>query len=114
MEVPNTAEPTPEKKQNPWMLLVYFAAILVFANLMGMVARSLVGSPSLAGFAKVNQIIHESLDITGHRDDSIVTIWSLFLIGPLGRYRPVPAETVAARMVELAKSDQEGTHIHYF
>lgn len=41
-------------------------------------------------------------------------VWSLFLIGPLSRYRPVPAETVAARMVELAKSDQEGTHIHYF
>ena len=41
-------------------------------------------------------------------------IWSLFLWGPLGRYRPVAAETVAARMVELAKSDQEGVHIHYF
>lgn len=88
MEVPNTAEPTPEKKQNPWMLLVYFAAILVFANLMGMVASSLVGSPSLAGFAKINQIIHESLDVTGHRDDSIVTIWSmmltLLLVIPIG------------------------------
>lgn len=44
----------------------------------------------------------------------LAPIWSLFLIGPLGRYRPVPAETVAARMVELAKSEQEGTHIHYF
>lgn len=44
----------------------------------------------------------------------LAPIWSLFLIGPLGRYRPVPAETVAARMVELAKSDREGTHIHYF
>lgn len=41
-------------------------------------------------------------------------LWSWFLWGPLGRYRPVPAETVAARMVELAKSDQEGLHIHYF
>lgn len=41
-------------------------------------------------------------------------IWSLLLWGPFSRYRPVAAETVAARMVELAKSDQEGVHIHYF
>lgn len=41
-------------------------------------------------------------------------VWSLFLIGPFSRYRPVPAETVAARMVELAKSDREGIQIHYF
>jgi uncharacterized protein YbjT (DUF2867 family) len=41
-------------------------------------------------------------------------IWSLFLWGPLSRYRPIAAETVAARMVELAKSAQEGVHIHYF
>jgi uncharacterized protein YbjT (DUF2867 family) len=40
--------------------------------------------------------------------------WSLFLWGSFSRYRPVEAETVAARMVELAKSDQEGVHIHYF
>lgn len=44
----------------------------------------------------------------------LAPIWSLFLWGPLGRYRPVAAETVAARLVELAKSDQEGVHIHYF
>lgn len=88
MEDQITPVPTPEKKQNPWMLLVYFAAIFVFAQLVGMIARSLVGSPSLAGFAKINQIIHESLDVTGHRDDSIVTVWSLFLtvllVAPLG------------------------------
>ena len=41
-------------------------------------------------------------------------IWSLFLWGSFSRYRPVAAETVAARMVELAKSDQEGVHVHYF
>jgi uncharacterized protein YbjT (DUF2867 family) len=40
--------------------------------------------------------------------------WSLFLWGPFSRYRPIAAETVAIRMVELAKSDQEGVHIHYF
>jgi uncharacterized protein YbjT (DUF2867 family) len=41
-------------------------------------------------------------------------VWSLFAWGPFSRYRPVPAETVAARMVELAKSDREGVFIHYF
>lgn len=41
-------------------------------------------------------------------------LWSWFLWGPFRHYRPVAAETVATRMVELAKSDQEGLHIHYF
>jgi uncharacterized protein YbjT (DUF2867 family) len=44
----------------------------------------------------------------------LAPFWSLFAWGPLSRYRPVAAETVAARMVELAKSDQPGIHIHYF
>lgn len=44
----------------------------------------------------------------------LAPLWSWFLWGPLGRYRPVAAEAVAAKMVELAKSDQEGVHIHYF
>lgn len=41
-------------------------------------------------------------------------LWSWFLWGPLSHYRPVLAEAVAARMVELAKSDQKGVHIHHF
>ncbi len=41
-------------------------------------------------------------------------VWSLFMWGPLSRYKPVSAEIVAARMVELVKSDQEGVHIHHF
>ena len=45
---------------------------------------------------------------------SLAPLWSLFLWGPLSRYRPIAAETVAARMVELAKSDQEGVQIHHF
>ena len=45
---------------------------------------------------------------------SLAPLWSLFLWGPFSRYRPIAAETVAARLVELAKSDQEGVHIHYF
>ena len=44
----------------------------------------------------------------------LAPFWSLFLWGPFRRYRPIAAETVAARMVELAKSDQEGVHIHHF
>ena len=88
MEVPNTAEPAPERKQNPWMLLVYFIGIFIFAKVVGMFFASMAGSPSLQGFAKLNQIIHESLDVTGHRDDSIVTVWSLFLtvllVAPVG------------------------------
>lgn len=44
----------------------------------------------------------------------LAPLWSLFLWGPLSHYRPVPAETVAARMIELAKSPEEGIHFHYF
>jgi uncharacterized protein YbjT (DUF2867 family) len=35
------------------------------------------------------------------------------LLGPLRRLRPVAAETVAAMMVELARGDAPGIHIHY-
>lgn len=44
----------------------------------------------------------------------LAPFWSLFAWGPFSHYRPVSAESVAAKMVELAKSDQEGVHIHYF
>lgn len=44
----------------------------------------------------------------------LAPFWSLFAWGPFSHYRPIPAETVAARMVELAKSDQDGVQIHYF
>lgn len=44
----------------------------------------------------------------------LAPLWSLFLWGSFSRYRPVAAEIVATRMVELAKSDQEGVHVHYF
>ncbi|MDG4552424.1 MAG: NAD(P)H-binding protein [Candidatus Contendobacter sp.] len=45
---------------------------------------------------------------------SLAPLWSLLLWGSFSRYRPVAAEIVAARMVELAKSDREGVHVHYF
>ncbi len=44
----------------------------------------------------------------------LAPFWSLFAWGPFSHYRPIPAEMVAARMVELAKTDQEGVQIHYF
>ncbi len=44
----------------------------------------------------------------------LAPFWSLFAWGPFSHYRPVPAESVAAKMVELAKSELEGIHIHYF
>ncbi len=37
---------------------------------------------------------------------------SLALWGPLQRYRPVHAETVAEQMIRLAKLDQSGVHVH--
>lgn len=49
-----------------------------------------------------------------HWSQQLAPLWSWFLWGPFSRYRPVSAETVAARMAQLAKSDQEGVHIHYF
>jgi uncharacterized protein YbjT (DUF2867 family) len=33
--------------------------------------------------------------------------------GPLSRFRPVSAETVAAEMIRLAKLDQPGVHVHH-
>ena len=44
----------------------------------------------------------------------LAPLWSWFTWGPFRHYRPVAAETVAARMVELAKSTQDGVHFHYF
>jgi uncharacterized protein YbjT (DUF2867 family) len=33
-------------------------------------------------------------------------------VGPLRRYAPIPAEAVAATMIELARRTQPGTHVH--
>ena len=43
MEAQNTPEQVPERKQNPWMLLVYFVAIFVFAQVAGMIFRAMAG-----------------------------------------------------------------------
>lgn len=44
----------------------------------------------------------------------ILPLFSGLLQGPLRKYRPVQAETVAAKMVELAKTDRPGIHVDYF
>lgn len=79
MADPTPVPAAPEKKQNPWMLLVYFLGLFVFARVIGLVFEALAGAPWLTGFAKINMIVQESLDVTRHRDDSIVTVWSLLL-----------------------------------
>jgi uncharacterized protein YbjT (DUF2867 family) len=38
---------------------------------------------------------------------------NVLLKGPLARYRPVATAEVARHMVEVAKADQAGVHIHY-
>ncbi|MCC6745793.1 MAG: DUF4956 domain-containing protein [Acidobacteria bacterium] len=79
MEAQNGSAPAAEKTFSPWLLVAYFVGILVFAKLGGMLFAMLEGSASLQGFAKLNAIIQESLDVVQHRDDSIVTVFSLLL-----------------------------------
>ncbi|MGH9791890.1 MAG: NAD(P)H-binding protein [Candidatus Acidiferrales bacterium] len=38
---------------------------------------------------------------------------SLITQGPLAKYRPIEAEEVARRMVQYAKADQTGVHVHH-
>lgn len=71
---------------------------------------------------KTVHILRPSLLLGERRESRLVEdwskqlapLWSLFLWGPLSSYRAVPAETVATRMIELAKNPAEGVHIHYF
>ena len=71
---------------------------------------------------KTVHLLRPSLLLGEHREarpvedwsQRLAPLWTPFLWGPFSRYRPVPAETVAAKMVELAKNDQEGVHIHHF
>ena len=66
-------------------------------------------------------ILRPSL-LLGDRDESrlaedlvkpVAPFIAPFLWGPLARYRPVAADQVAALMVELARRDKRGVHIHY-
>ncbi len=60
-------------------LAAYFAVIAFVALLTRLFFSQMQGSAALAGFAKLNQVITESLDVTRKRDDSIITLWSLML-----------------------------------
>ena len=79
MEDQNNLQPETGKQSRPWMLLVYFVGLFVFGQLVAFVFAQLQGSATIQGFAKLNQIIAESLDVTRNRDDVITTIWSLVL-----------------------------------
>jgi len=43
----------------------------------------------------------------------LAPLFSPFLQGPLGKYRPVAVEEVAAEMVRLAKDDRTGAYVHH-
>ncbi|HTG13880.1 MAG TPA: DUF4956 domain-containing protein [Blastocatellia bacterium] len=60
-------------------LAAYFAVIGILILLARLLFEQLQGSPALAGFAKLNEVITESLDVTRKRDDSIITILALTL-----------------------------------
>lgn len=44
---------------------------------------------------------------------ALAPLLSAITVGPLAKYRPVQAEEVARRMVEIAKSGQTGVHVHH-
>jgi hypothetical protein len=69
---------TASGQRNPlWKLAVYFGVLFVSGLVIPRLLALVVGNTPLGGFAKFNQIIVESLDITANRDDALVTVWSL-------------------------------------
>jgi len=60
-------------------LVTYFVVIAILALLTRLLFEQIRGSAALGGFAKLNEVITESLDVTRKRDDSIITIWALML-----------------------------------
>ncbi|HWO02992.1 MAG TPA: DUF4956 domain-containing protein [Blastocatellia bacterium] len=70
---------TPGFKTQFLKLSAYFVVIILGTMLSRFLLAQLHGLPELAGFAKINEVITESLDITRRRDDTIVTLWALTL-----------------------------------
>jgi uncharacterized protein YbjT (DUF2867 family) len=76
----------------------------------------------LASSFRCVHIFRPSLLLGARREDrpgealaqTIAPTLAPLLVGPLARYRAVPAETVAKRMLEAAKQDLTGVHFHYF
>ncbi|QSB05172.1 NAD(P)H-binding protein [Natronoglycomyces albus] len=44
----------------------------------------------------------------------LAPLTSPLYVGRLAKYRPVQAAAVAKRMIDVAKEDKKGTHVHYF
>jgi hypothetical protein len=77
------AQPMPlseEPRRSPVLKLVlYFVGLFAFSQIVMLVFRALEGSPTLQNFAKLNQIISQSLNVVHDMDAVIVTVWSLIL-----------------------------------
>lgn len=72
-------EPEVPVKTQILKLVAYFAVIAIVTLFTRLLFEQMRGSPALAGFAKLNEVITESLDVTRKRDDSIITLWALML-----------------------------------
>ena len=79
MEQKPNSETTVPVKTQILKLAAYFLAIGILILLARLLFEQLQGSSALAGFAKLNEVITQSLDVTRKRDDSIITILALML-----------------------------------
>jgi hypothetical protein len=79
MEQKPNPEPAVSIKTQILMLAAYFLAIGIMILLARLLFEQMQGSSALAGFAKLNEVITQSLDVTRKRDDSIITILALML-----------------------------------
>lgn len=77
-------------------------------------AVSAVGLPAV-------QIFRPSLLLASRSDNRsaeatlarLTPLANLLLIGPLARYRPVKTSEVARHMIEVARAEPAGVHVHY-
>lgn len=79
MEQKPKPETTVPVKTQLLKLAAYFAAIAIVTLFTRLLFEQIRGSGALSGFAKLNEVITESLDVTRKRDDSIITLWALML-----------------------------------
>ena len=79
MEQKPNSETTLPVKTQILKLAAYFLAIGILILLARLLFEQLQGSSALGGFAKLNEVITQSLDVTRKRDDSIITILALTL-----------------------------------
>jgi len=79
MEPKLDSEPAVPIRKQLLRLAAYFVVIIIVDLVARYLFNHLQGVPALAGFAKFNQVINESLDVTRRRDDAIITVWALML-----------------------------------